>query len=104
MHTGVGLLLAELMRIKAEGDYAAIKNLVSTYGVQLNPQWRDQVQERAKRIGLPTRGAFLSPLIEPVRDSSGKLVDAKLHYTLDLAEVMLDYSRKSLGITLDLAK
>jgi len=97
MHEGVGILLAELMRIKAEGDYAAIRNLVSTYGVKLNTEWRDQVQERAKRINLPTRGAFLSPIIEPIRDSSGKLVDARLRYTFDLAEVMLDYSRKSLN-------
>ena len=103
MHAGVGVLLAELMRIKAEGDYNAIRNLVSTYGVKLNPVWRDQVQERAKRINLPTRGAFLSPIIEPVRDSSGKLVDARLRYTFDLAEVMLDYSRKSLGYLLDYA-
>jgi dipeptidyl-peptidase-3 len=97
MRAGVGNLLAELMRIKAEGDYGAIRNLVGTYGVKLNTQWRDQVQERATRIGLPTRGAFLSPIVEPVRDSSGKLADARLRYTLDLAEVMLDYSRKSLS-------
>jgi dipeptidyl-peptidase-3 len=97
MHAGVGDLLAELMRIKAEGDYDAIRNLVGTYGVKLNTQWRDEVQERATRIGLPTRGAFLSPIVEPVRDSGGKLADARLRYTLDLAEVMLDYSRKSLG-------
>ena len=97
MHAGVGDLLAELMRIKAEGDYDAIRNLVGTYGVKLNPRWRDEVQERATRIGLPTRGAFLSPIVEPVHDSSGKIVDARLRYTLDLAEVMLDYSRKSLG-------
>jgi len=97
MHAGVGHLLAELMRIKAEGDYYAIRTLVSMYGVKFNTDWRDQVQARAIRIGLPTRGAFLSPLIEPVRDSGGNLVDARLRYTLDLAEVMLDYSRKSLG-------
>jgi dipeptidyl-peptidase-3 len=100
MHAGVGNLLAELMRIKAEGDYDAIRNLVGTYGVKLNTQWRDQVQERGTRIGLPTRGAFLSPIVEPVRDSSGKLVDARLRYTFDLAEVMLDYSRKSFGYLL----
>src|SRR6202043_1611482 len=46
MHAGVGVLLAEMMRIKAEGDHDAIRNLVSTYGVKLNPDWRDQVQER----------------------------------------------------------
>ncbi|MCU1340790.1 MAG: putative dipeptidyl-peptidase [Candidatus Acidoferrum typicum] len=97
MHAGAGILLVEMMRIKAEGDYDAIRNLVSTYGVKLNPQWRDQVQERAKRINLPTRGAFVSPIVEPIRDATGKLVDARLRYTFDLAEVMLDYSRKSLA-------
>jgi dipeptidyl-peptidase-3 len=97
MHAGVGDLLAELMRIKAEGDYDAIRKLVGAYGVKLNTQWRDQVQERATRIGLPTGGAFLSPIIEPVRNSAGKLADARLRYTLDLAEVMRDYSRGSLG-------
>ena len=97
MHAGIGVLLAEMMRIKAEGDHDAIRNLVSTYGVKLNTQWRDQVQERGKRINLPTRGAFVSPIVEPIRDSAGKLADARLRYTFDLAEVMLDYSRKSLG-------
>jgi dipeptidyl-peptidase-3 len=97
LHAGAGILLAELMRIKAEGDYDAIRNLVSTYGVKLNTQWRDQVQERGKRINLPTRGAFVSPIVEPIRDATGRLVDAHLRYTFDLAEVMLDYSRKSLA-------
>jgi dipeptidyl-peptidase-3 len=96
MHEGVGRLLAELMRIKAEGDYNAIRDLVTTYGVKLNPEWRDQVQERATRIGLPTRGAFLSPILEPVRDAQGRIFDVRPRYTQDLAEVMLDISRKSL--------
>jgi dipeptidyl-peptidase-3 len=96
MREGVGKLLAELMRIKAEGDYNAIRNLVSAYGVKLDTEWRDQVQQRATSIGLPTRGAFLSPIIEAVRDAQGQIVDAKVRYTQDLSEVMLDYSRKSL--------
>jgi len=97
MHRGVGELLAELMRIKAEGDYDAIKKLMDTYGVKLNPSWRDQIEERAARIGLPKHSAFISPLIEPVRDAAGKIVDARARHTLDFAEVMLTYSRKSLG-------
>ncbi len=97
MHQGVGELLAELMRIKAEGDFDAIKKLIGTYGVKLNPAWRDQAVERARRIGLPTRAAFISPLVEPVRDATGKIVDARVRHTQDFAEVMLTYSRKSLG-------
>ena len=97
MRQGVGELLAELMRIKAEGDYTAIKKLMDTYGVKLNPAWRDQVVERARRIGLPSRAASISPLVEPVKDADGKIVDARVLHTQDFAAVMLTYSRKSLG-------
>ncbi len=97
MHQGAGELLAELMRIKAEGDYNGIKKLIDTYGVKLNPAWRDQVVERATRIGLPTRAAFISPLVEPVRDADGKIVDARVVHTQDFAAVMLTYSRKGMG-------
>lgn len=97
MHDGVGKLLAELMRIKAEGDYSAIRDLVNTYGVKFNSAWRDQVVERATRIGLPTRGAFVSPILEPVHDAHGQVTDVRLRYSQDLSEVMLDYSRKSLN-------
>jgi dipeptidyl-peptidase-3 len=85
------------MRIKAEGDYDGIKKLVDTYGMKLNPAWRDEVQERASRIALPRRAIFASPLVEPVRDAAGKVVDARVRYTLDFPEVMLTYSRESLG-------
>ena len=97
MHEGVGALLAELMRIKAEGDYLAIQSLVNTYGVNLDPGWRDEVVRRGRAINLPTRGAFLSPIIEPVRDAAHHIVDAKIRYPADLADVMLTYSRESLG-------
>ncbi len=97
MHEGVGALLTELMRIKAEGEYTAIQSLVNTYGVNLDPAWRDEVVRRSRAINLPTRAAFLSPIIEPVRDSAHHLVDAKIRYPVDLADVMLTYSRESLG-------
>jgi dipeptidyl-peptidase-3 len=54
MRQGVGMLLAELMRIKAEGDYAAIKALVDTYGVHIDTKLRDQVVARYKTLNLPS--------------------------------------------------
>jgi dipeptidyl-peptidase III len=54
MRQGVGMLLAELMRIKAEGDYDAIKALVDKYGVHFDPALRDQVLERYRKLNLPT--------------------------------------------------
>ncbi len=53
MRQGVGMLLAELMRIKAEGDYAAIKALVDRYGVHFDPKLRDQVVARYQKLNLP---------------------------------------------------
>ena len=54
MKQGVGMLLTELMRIKAEGDYAAIKALVDKYGVHFDPKLRDQVVQRYKVLDIPT--------------------------------------------------
>jgi len=61
MHEGVGMLLAELMRIKAEGDYDAIKALVDKYGVHFDPALRDQVVARYKQLNLPTYWAGVNP-------------------------------------------
>ena len=54
MRKGVGMLLAELMRIKAEGDYDAIKALVEKYGVHFDPALRDEVMARYQKLNLPT--------------------------------------------------
>ena len=65
MHDGVGMLLAELMRIKAEGDYEAIKALVDKYGVHFDPALRDQVVSRYKALNLPTYWAGVNPQLTP---------------------------------------
>jgi dipeptidyl-peptidase-3 len=60
MKQGVGQLLAELMRIKAEGDHAAIKQLVDTYGVHFDPKLRDQVMTRYQALKLPSYWAGIN--------------------------------------------
>jgi dipeptidyl-peptidase III len=60
MREGVGMLLAELMRIKAEGDYAAIKALVDRYGLHFDPALRDQVLARYRKLNLPTYWAGIN--------------------------------------------
>ncbi|HTP30934.1 MAG TPA: hypothetical protein VMJ75_02100 [Candidatus Acidoferrales bacterium] len=60
MKEGVGMLLSELMRIKAEGDYAAIKALVDKYGVHFDPRLRDQVVARYAKLNVPTYWAGLN--------------------------------------------
>jgi dipeptidyl-peptidase-3 len=63
MRKGVGMLLAELMRIKAEGDYNGIKALVTKYGVNFDPKLRDQVVERYKTLDLPSYFAGINSIL-----------------------------------------
>lgn len=64
MRQGVGMLLKEIMRIKAEGDYDAIKALVDKYGVHFDPKLRDQVVARFKKLNLPTYWAGVNPELD----------------------------------------
>ena len=78
MRQGVGMLEAELMRIKAEGDYAAIKALVDRYGVRFDPKLRDQVVARYQKLNLPRYWCGINPLLTPGFDAAGKLTAVKL--------------------------
>jgi dipeptidyl-peptidase-3 len=89
---GVGRLLAEVQRIKAEGDYEAARALVEGYGVHFDPAVRDEVVARVDRLNLPSYTAFVMPRLEPVRDQSGEIADVRISYPLDLTAQMLEYS------------
>jgi dipeptidyl-peptidase III len=83
MREGVGMLLAELMRIKAEGDYDAIKALMDKYGVHFDAKLRDQVIERYKKLNMPTYFAGINAdltaqLHGGERDEGGHPVPARL--------------------------
>jgi len=91
MRRGVGELLSELMKIKAEGDYPAIKRLVDEYGLKFNPAWRDQIMQRARRINLPKYYAFVMPELELVKEND-KIVDVKITYPKDFARQQLEFS------------
>ncbi len=92
MHQGVGMLLAELMRIKAEGDYAAIKALVDKYGVRFDPALRDQVVARYRRLNLPTYWAGINSLPSAQFDSSGKVQGVRLTYPHSVEQQYLLYA------------
>lgn len=91
MHEGVGELLAEIMRIKAEGDYNAIKALVDKYGVHFDPKLRDQVVARYKALNLPTYWAGVNPLLTAKVDSDGKLDAVSISYPRDPTRQYLIY-------------
>ncbi|MGA3023214.1 MAG: peptidase M49 [Bryobacteraceae bacterium] len=92
MRQGVGLLLAELMRIKAEGDYDAIKALIDRYGVHFDPALRDQVVERYKKLGLPSYWAGINPELDADVSADGAVHDVRVTYPGDVVRQYLRYS------------
>jgi len=89
---GVGRLLAEVQRIKGEGDYEAAKALFEAYGVTFDPALRDEVVARVDRLRLPSYTGFVMPRLAAVRDAGGSIVDVEISYPLDLTSQMLEYS------------
>ena len=89
---GVGRLLAEVQRIKSEGDYEAAKALFETYGVHFDPALRDEIVARVDRLQMPSYTGFVQPRLEAVRNGAGEIVDVKISYPLDLMAQMLEYS------------
>jgi dipeptidyl-peptidase-3 len=88
-----GQLLAEIQRIKSEGDYKAGKNLIETYSVKIDPELHKEVVERYKFLELKPYGGFLNPEIIPVEEN-GKIVDYKIEYKSDFVEQHLEYGKK----------
>jgi dipeptidyl-peptidase-3 len=88
----VGRLLAEVQRIKAEGEYEAAKELFETYGVHFDPALRDEIVERVDRLKMPSYTGFVQPRLEAVHDASGDITDVRISYPLDLTTQMLEYS------------
>ena len=91
MHRGVGMLLAELMRIKAEGDYDAIKELVDKYGVHFDPAVRDQVLARYKKLNVPTYFAGMNARLTASFGKNGEVEKVDIHYLDDPVAQYLDY-------------
>jgi len=89
---GVGRLLAEVQRIKAEGDYDAATALFEHYGVHFDPVLRDEVVARVDRLNMPSYTGFVMPRLTPVRNAEGAITDVTISYPQDLTEQMLEYS------------
>ena len=89
---GVGRLLAEVQRIKGEGDATAARDLFETYGVHFDPSLRDEIVARVDRLQLPSYTGFVMPRLEARRDDRGAIVDVEISYPCDLETQMLEYS------------
>ena len=88
-----GRLLAEIQRIKSEGDYDAARELVETYAVQVDPVLHQEVLERYRRLNLAPYKGFLNPVYTAEMNAAGEILDVKVSYDEGYAEQMLRYSR-----------
>lgn len=88
-----GKLLAEVQRIKSEGDYEVGRSLVENYGVKIDPVLHHEIRERYVRLHLSPYKGFVNPVMREVKDDSGHVTDITLDYTEGYTEQMLRYSR-----------
>lgn len=89
-----GTLLAEVQRIKSEGDFKAGKSLVEDYGVKIDPKLHKEVLERYAKLNLAPYRGFVNPVMKEVRNSAGEVTDVVLDYTEGYTEQMLRYSKE----------
>ena len=91
---GVGRLLAEVQRIKSEGDYEAARALFEAHGIHVDPAVRDEVIARVDRLNLPSYTAFVQPKLTVVTGGAGVITDVRISYPCDFERQMLEYSGK----------
>lgn len=87
-------LLAEIQRIKSEGDYEAAKALVEKYAVKVDSELHAEVLERYRRLELAPYKGFLNPVMTPVIGDDGEITDISIDYTEGYTEQMLRYSKQ----------
>lgn len=85
-------LLAEIQRIKSEGDFEVAKQLVEHYAIHVEPKLHEELLARYKSLGIAPYNGFLNPKMEIVSDSKGNATDVRLDYTEAYDEQMLRYS------------
>ena len=87
-------LLAEIQRIKSEGDYEAARQLVERYAVKVDAQLHQEVLERYKRLDLAPYKGFINPVLSPVLDAHGEISDIEVDYTESYVQQMLRYGQE----------
>ena len=88
----IARLLAEVQRIKSEGDYEAARMLVETYAVKVDETLHQEVLERYQKLNLAPYKGFINPMMLPVYDENGEICDIQLNYSESYAHQMLRYS------------
>lgn len=87
-------LLAEIQRIKSEGDYEAARQLVERYAVKVDAALHKEILERYKKLNLAPYKGFINPVMKPVMDDAGNICDIQLDYTESYVHQMLRYGQE----------
>ena len=88
-----GKLLAEIQRVKSEGDFEGAKALVEKYAVKINPEIHKEIKERYSKLNISPYKGFINPVYTAVKDAKGNITDVKISYGEGYAEQMLRYSK-----------
>ena len=88
----IARLLAEVQRIKSEGDFEAARQLVETYAVKVDATLHEEVLSRYQKLNLAPYKGFINPMMLPVLDENGEICDIQLNYSESYAHQMLRYS------------
>lgn len=88
-----GKLLAEVQRIKSEGDYPAARDLIETYGVKVEEELHREVLERYRKLNVPPYAGFINPAYTLVK-AGGEITDVRIHYPDNFLEQMLKYGEE----------
>lgn len=94
LRTAFGTLLAEIQRIKSEGDLQAARQMVERYGVQIDAKLHQEVLERYSKLNLAPYKGFINPRYTPIYDQEGRITDVHIDYLETYDEQMLRYSRQ----------
>ena len=90
----IASLLAEIQRIKSEGDYEAARNLVERFAVKVDAELHAEILERYQRLDLAPYKGFINPQLLPVFDNNGEIIDIQVYYGEEYAHQMLRYSQE----------
>lgn len=88
-----GRLLAEVQRIKSEGDFAAARDLVEEYAVKVEPNLHSEIISRYEGLGIPPYKGFINPVLRLVKDEAGNVVDVNVDYSESYEMQMLRYGK-----------
>lgn len=87
-------LLAEIQRIKSEGDYPAARDIVEKYAVNVEPELHDEILVRYDSLGIPPYKGFINPVLVRETDADGNVTDIKVDYSETYVHQMLRYGKE----------